>query len=671
MTGFGHKERKKRGVRTHTDVLYSSYGFAFARGGKSGEEIGLVPYYNNITRPDILRVPTGVLIYNTDSGCLELSDHRPGIIPHWKLGCSFSGTDTVIGLPSDGTYADGYIALTENTTIADAFDILNETLVSCCTGSGGPLTYASHLGTTDGTTNGFLDDPNFVVGRVASPTSSGVPFYAGGWDNDTNRDLTNSNLLLWELDGGEIITDLQTGTISGVFSSPSGVLSVEVLTLDGTVNNQISSPLGLLEVNNLANHSGNPAVIEGRLKINIPTNTLLGSLTSGKLDVYVAHNNGSNTYDQDIEFFKDSAGAPSIADQGVSIASAVVKYLSGVKFLTSIGSSRSSLEIVVSGLDIWSDSYRADPLLINSSNFGIPNFTVSYNSTDVTKNGFSPPVAPFIYNEDFVFSGIREITNTVVNPDSSGNFSSMSVQVRDPFNIVNGSTFQGSPPFLINSYSSVSTDLYEGFMDEDYRLLPISGSLPGPSISGSGRGTRAWDSTVSLVSISGLQVVNGALIFPQHDWSVYSPIVNPDYTPIPGFGNSEVYIRQFRSTLSRTNGVIRIDGLTESDRAAGNILVDIRVVGVHQNGNPIQGPGNLGTGWLSLNQPFNFGSFAGDDGDGCFILTGGYSAPDFEFTLGTFSTGLAENNAIEVRITYPNTPIGKSYRIYGLTLSNW
>jgi hypothetical protein len=258
----------------------------------------------------------------------------------------------------------------------------------------------------------------------------------------------------------------------------------------------------------------------------------------------------------------------------------------------------------------------------------------------------------------------------VTNPDSNGNYSSGRYTVRDPFNSVNGTLI--TPLILINTYPNVSTDVLELFLDEDYRLVPNSGTSALSAINGSGRGALLWNSSQSLAVSGGLQVINGALIYPQTDFSSYDPLPNPDYSGLPTTLGDEVFVRRFRDSAgaSRSNGVFRLDGMTEVLRSSGDVLVDIRVVGPHIPGNGVQGPGNTGTGWISLNTNYNVATFKGDDGDGCFVTTGSYSAPYFEFTLGGFSTGFSANKAIEVRVTYKN-PQALSTRIKRMEITNW
>lgn len=358
----------------------------------------------------------------------------------------------------------------------------------------------------------------------------------------------------------------------------------------------------------------------------------------------------------------------------MSLDSSPTKYLSGVKFATISGSSYPEVEIEMVSNNIWSHTYRADPVIVQAADFGIANYTIPYNSSSVTKNGFSPPSSPFKHNEDFTYSEIKQITTTgILNPDEDGNYKQMRFVVRDPFSTVNGSYFSPSPQILINTVGISSTDLYEPFVDENYRLEESSsGTLIMSSISGSGRGADAWDSSESLVTRPGLQVINGRLVYPTQDFLSTDPNVNPDYTGISGSEGDLTYIRRFKdpNDIARSNGVLRIDGLTEADRLAKNILVEIRVVGNHIQDNGVQDIGNEGTGWLSLNDDYNAITFEGDDGDGCFVTTQSLTEPLFEFTLGGFSTAYAANGAIEVRITFKN-PAALSKAITRLEITNW
>ena len=643
----------------NSDVRYSARGFIYAETSKSGKIVGIVSLGSTSRRPSLREVPEGILYYNTDTDALEISDPAND---RW-IGVSASTGSTLIGLPTDGSFGDGAVSITESDTIADAVDTINEFLIGCCS-----VTLASHVGTTDGNTNGILVDPPFTLGRVASPNSSGSPYYANSWDNDTNRDLTNSTSLNWGLASGEQVTDLQSGTISVTFLDGAGSsVHLETLVLDGSLNNQTSSPSGYCSVFDL---EGVASVVQGEVSVTIPPISVLSS-NSGYLKVRIKHSVGSNTYSQEVECFVDSSGDPSIASQSVSLSGVVPKYLSGIKFASISGASRSSLLIQADVDNIWKDAYRADPMLVVSEQFGISNYIVPYNSSSVTKEGVSPPVSPFEHDDNFQYSEEVDITNTaIINPDANGNYSQLSFTVRDPFSSVPGTPI--IPLILINTYSSMSTDTLELFLDEDYRLIPNSGTAALSSINSSGRGVLAWDSSQSLAVSGGLQVINGSLIYPQTDFSSYQPTPNPDYSSLPTTLGTEPYIRRFRDSggASRSNGIFRLDGLTETLRANKNILVEIRVVGPHIPGNGVQGPGNTGTGWLSLNDPYNSGTFKGDDGDGCFVTTGGYSQPLFEFTLGGFSTGFAANKAIEVRITFKN-PAAVSEKIIRAEITNW
>lgn len=652
------KPRRRGSVKQSTEVRYSDRGFPYAEQGNS-EIIGITPSYSTNERPDLKDIPAGVLIHNRDTNCLELSDPDHN---RWIQFCS-EGTNITLGLPTDGSYEDGAVTINPSGTIADAIDDLNEYLISTSI-----LVLASHLGTTDGSSNGFLVNPTFSIGRIASPTSQGSPFYTNSWDDNTNRDLTNQASLTWQLGSGEKITDLQTGVITATFSGGGGILHTETLALDGTLNTQSSLPGGYITVSGLTN-KGNRK--EGFLSVTVPINTVLAG-SSGYLNMNLKHVVGVDVYAHPlIEFFKDSAGNPAVVAQAANLVSAPLKYLSGVKFATISGATKPIIHLSMSGSNVWRDTYRADPLVVNSAPLGIPQYTVGYNANSVTKAGVNPPVAPYVFNQDFVYSENKEVTSTsLTNPDADGNFAAISFTIRDPFNSVTGATFTPSPQILINTLPDTSNDLGEFFVDELYRLETSASGLS--SISGSGRGSFAFDSTLDLNTRPALQVINGALVYPNQDYTSSNPGGNPDYSPLSGGVGDLTYIRQFRDPqgLGRSNGILRIDGLTEADRAAGNILVDIRVVGDHIPGDGTQGPGNLGTGWLSLNTGYNSGTFVGDDGDGCFTTISSAIEPFFEFTLGGFSTIYSENQAIEVRITFKD-PAALTKKITRLEIVNW
>lgn len=654
---------RKHSTKQSVDVRYSDRGYAYAQLSRVGEVSGLVGSFTSADRPPLEDIPKGILIHNKDTDCLELSDPEGG---RWIPFCSVS-MGGVIGLPTDGDFTDGAVIINPSGTVADAVDSINEYLVSSAF-----IDYASHLGTTDGVTNGVLVEPTFVLGRVSTPATYGSPFYSGGWDTDENRDLTNQGSIIWQLSSGEKITDLQSGSIVVRFyNGASTLLHTETLNLDGSLNTQTSNPNHIVEVNSL---EVKVSRIEGFLKVTIPASTLLGS-NSGYLRVSITHTiDGTDYSDSDLEFFMDSSSGPSIASQTVTLDSAPVKYLSGVKYATVSGSSNVRLQIGVASNNLFSDTYRADPILVDSSNFGITDFVIPYNSAAASKNGSSPPTAPFVYNENFVYSDIKEISNTaIVNPAQNGSSLQLRFILRDPFNTNNGALFSPTPEILINTYPINSTDLCEYFFDEDYRLeSSSSGTLEMLDIHGEDRGSDAWDSSLSLNTRSALQVINGALVYPQIDFSSTVPSPNPDYSSL-GTGTGDLtYIRRFKDPvgMARSNGILRIDGLSEATRLSKDILIELRLVGDHEVGNGVQGPGNEGTGWLSLNDSFNVATFLADDGDGCFVNTQGLSAPYFEFTLGGFSTVYAANGAIEVRITYKD-PEALNARITRLEITNW
>jgi len=654
---------KKTGVRQSTEVRFSDRGYAYAQSSRSGEISGLVNTFESSKRPLLSDIPRGILILNSTTSCLEVSD--PGN-DRWVSFCA-SGTGGTVGLPTDGSFTDGPVVINPSGTIADALDAINEYLNTVIS-----ITFASHLGTTDGNTNGVLNPPTFNLGRVASPSTFGNPFFTGTWDTDSNRDITRDASITWALVPGQAITDLNQGTISArFFNGNNTLIHTETLSPDDTLNDQTSLPNVIISITDLVQIGSKK---EGYISLNINAATLLAG-SSGYLRVELEHVVGIDTYAHpDLEFFRDANAAPTITSQSITLSSSPLKYLSGVRFATISGINRPQVTIAMLSNNIWSDTYRADPITIQSINFGIPNYNVPYNSTAVSKASISPPTSPFVFNQDFTYSELREITGTnILNPNAAGTYLQMNIVVRDPFTTVNGANFGSSPAILLNTLPNQSTSVSERFTDENFRLeSSSSGTLVMTSISGIGRGADAWDSTLSLNSRNGLQVINGALVYPKFNFTSTVPASNPNYTAISGSAGDLSYVRRFTdpAAMSRSNGILRIDGLSEVDRAAKNILVEIRVVGTHIPGNGIQDIGNEGTGWLSLNDDYNSGTFLGDDGDGCFVTTQSQVQPFFEFTLGGFSTAYAANMAIEVRVTFKN-PVALNRSITRLEITNW
>jgi len=115
----GDEARPKARAKQNSDVRFSDRGFAYAETGNR-EFIGYIPLISaseKLTFPEIPR-QHGILIYNRTNGCLELSDP------------------------------------------------VNEEWI-CFSGSVPPIvsgTFASHLGSNDGDTNGLLQNPVFITG---------------------------------------------------------------------------------------------------------------------------------------------------------------------------------------------------------------------------------------------------------------------------------------------------------------------------------------------------------------------------------------------------------------------------------------------------------------------------------------------------------------------------
>ena len=73
------------------------------------------------------------------------------------------------------------------------------------------------------------------------------------------------------------------------------------------------------------------------------------------------------------------------------------------------------------------------------------------------------------------------------------------------------------------------------------------------------------------------------------------------------------------------------------------------------------------TGWLDLCKDYNFATFTGVDGDGCWVNRDVQSNSDFNFTLGGKFTELS-GRMIIVKVVYPDK---NSPRVSYMTITNW
>jgi hypothetical protein len=248
-----------------------------------------------------------------------------------------------------------------------------------------------------------------------------------------------------------------------------------------------------------------------------------------------------------------------------------------------------------------------------------------FDNTYTMPNQFDVNLSEFAassYSDNFTSSYVTSITNAEIGDDVwYDRDSTISVQNiyniqpimrligRDPF----GATSPFSSPtlnILINTYSYLSDNKHEYFVDERYRL-PASTYNTIPSSY-----TNQWNSN-AVLGASDLHVYHRKLVYPQINFSNnYLPAQTINYSSYSG---TRYYVRAFiDSGIPHNNGTLIIPGFTISNPY---VKINIKL------------PSK--TGWLDLSTPYNEGDFTGADGDGCLTLQ---VDDHFSWTSSTFST---------------------------------
>ena len=410
------------------------------------------------------------------------------------------------------------------------------------------------------------------------------------------------------------------------------------LTQTGDAGGHLREAGHALERIEIVAHNGFAPYPRGRMRIYLGVNGCV--LRSGANRIRLEHEIGGALHGSgELTLFYDAgSNAPSLSmDPLQSLVSAndpgAPVYLSGVRYFPA----GAPLHLKVTAQKVFETAFPAAPLTLRGEQAGFVNQDISYvPGGNGELSGYSlPPESdePFIVEKDVVLE--------------SGYFTRdarVSAVIRDPFE-ASAPVFipnQDGKTILVNSSPQQSTELLEKFTDEHYRLpAGAYDSLPNP-ISGQ------WNSANGLPS--GAAEVGGGLRYPQNNYSQgFIPSSGqPDYS---GRSGEVTYYRAFRDLNDPHNsGILKLTGLTLSDiQAEGQVKVEIKL------------PGR--TGWLDVGKPFDAGSFAGADGDGCRTAASG---DEFSWTAGVNSTALS-GWMIVVRVTLKSAaaPLVTEMRLLG------
>jgi hypothetical protein len=424
---------------------------------------------------------------------------------------------TVIGTPTDGVYTDGFFAdWTNNTSISNAFDDVNELLALIAPAKPGSITSTSLTATSVPT--------YYTVGISAG---LGTEWYQAGYG-------TGSTITRYYLSGSHTLTTANTSTAfyaGTLVTSTYGTLGFGRYnyltpsgagygTVDMTVNYAIGSSNNNLRLSDLAVYNN----------IWTKANAQISGYTQpnpGYEGVYITHTTNSqvtNTYEMWRDPWSASNGSPSYSKAATATTtSQTLKYLSGISYYTT----GTGFSVDFKGAaGIYSSCY---------------NVTQVFRVTATGLNTINGTVSSPVYSAELDKTGSNAVSATLNSASASSFTKSISTTIYK----AHGTTATSSAAIAkyINTYTTVSTDTYEGFQDEARRLVIGSGI--------------AFTSNIDMAN-GNLQVRSGTLIYPQT--SEY----DSEWGGSHSFTGDQEYQRYFYKTSAST-GTLTFTGFTASN----------------------------------------------------------------------------------------------------------
>lgn len=435
----------------------------------------------------------------------------------WKAA-SAAGT-TVIGTPTDGNIADGFFTdWTTNTTIANAFDDVSELLALIAPAKPGSIT---------GTNLTASSVPAYYT--VAISGGLGTEWYQAGFG-------TGSTITRYYLSGSHTLTTANTSTAfyaGTLVTSTYGTLGFSRYnylspngagygTIDMTVNYTVGTTNNNLRLSDLAVY--NNIWTKANAQISAYTQTY-----AGYEGVFITHTTNSqytNTYNMWKDPWSAANGSPTFSKAATATTtSQTLKYLSGISYYTT----GTGFSVDFKGAaGIYSSCY---------------NVTQVYRVSATGLNTISGTASSPLYSDELDKTGSNAVSATL----NSANASSFTKSITATIYKAHGTTASSAAAIAkyINTYTTVSTDTYEGFQDEARRLVIDTGI--------------GFTSNIDMAN-GNLQVRSGTLQFPTA--SEY----DAEYGGTHSFTGNQEYQRYFYKTSAST-GTLTFGGFTASNIA--------------------------------------------------------------------------------------------------------
>ena len=435
----------------------------------------------------------------------------------WKAA-SASGT-TVVGTPTDGNIADGFFTdWTTNTTIANAFDDVSELLALIAPAKPGSIT------STDLTTTSV---PTYY--NVAISAGLGTEWYQAGFG-------TGSTIPRYYLSGAHTLTTANTSTAfyaGTLVTSTYGTLGFGRYnylspngagygTIDMTVNYTVGSTNNNLRLSDLAVY--NNIWTKANAQISAYTQTY-----AGYEGVYITHSTNSqvtNTYNMWKDPWSAANGSPTFSKAATaSTTSQTLKYLSGISYYTT----GTGFSVDFKGAaGIYSSCY---------------NVTQVYRITATGLNTINGTVSSPLFSDELDKTGVNAVSATLNSASASSFTKSISATIYKAH--ATTATSAAAIAKYINTYTTTSTDTFEGFQDEARRLVIDTGI--------------GFTSNIDMAN-GNLQVRSGTLQYPT------AAEYDAEYGGTHTFTGNQEYQRYFYKTSAST-GTLTFGGFTASNIA--------------------------------------------------------------------------------------------------------
>ena len=424
-------------------------------------------------------------------------------------GGTTSGT---IGLPSDGSWGTGIAGITADMTIADAVDNIDEILSAIAPSPAGVLT----------SQNLVLSNTTLYEAKLANNLNS-------DWYIDSKS--PGDSISDYTIDNTFRITspDQSTRFQCGRSGSPEGALSLKAndITIDSYNLSSGTGNSSLLTITDVSTYN---SIWE---KANAYAD--ITQTSEGYIGYTFDHTTAGSTNTTGIRYDDTHPAAYFSYGPTVSGQTLVAKYLSGI-------------------------SYYGQNSVIRASFTSVNSFNKCYHPTHVAtlvmypaampNNNQNPPSVPN-YDDSFV---VTDLDLTLNIPNISSNTPYLRVSLYKPTGISTYSDVNLDKG--VCTYGTVSTNTYDGFYDENQRLL-LDTNTP-------------WVSSTTLTN-GNAQVRNGVLQF-------------PNSTDYPGFSGDQEYQRYIYKTSASTGYLNFVNILYSNISAYGtgdlNILIQLDTDGL-------------------------------------------------------------------------------------------